>query len=218
MRNAWRQRSPGRRARSGGLPALALASTVLVGTQAASAQDAAPPGVGSVKLFDMLRATHEGGISLSRLDYRPTSGTHWQQGWEVAGSIAITNRQEPFFITGYQATALRVLDSKSYSLSILQSGALVGCRVGPVEPEAGIAISTIMVDLLHDDFSVGMFSPKASAGFGIRLGDLRIGAHAYSEYLWRWLGTDLFVRGVELSVRIRRQPPGHPLFEGASGE
>lgn len=198
--------------------ALALASPVLAGTRAASAQDTTPRGIGSVKLFDMLRATHESGISLSRFDYRPTSGTQWQRGWEFGGSIAITNRQEPFFITGYQATALRVLDSKSYSLSVLQSGALVGCRVGPVEPEAGIAVSTIMVDLLHDDFSVGMFSPKVSAGFGIRLGDVRIGAHAYSEYLWRWFGTDLYLRGVELSVRIRRQPPGHPLFQAGGGD
>jgi len=152
-------------------------------------------------------ATHEQGLRVAPFSYRPTSGEAWERGWELGGTMSVTSVQRPFFLTSFQSTTLRVLDSRSYSLSLLQSGALVGLRIGPVEPEAGIALSTINLDIFHKDFSFGMFSPRAAAGVGLRFGEVRLSVHAYSEYLWRWLGTDYYTRGVALTVRVQRPPP-----------
>jgi hypothetical protein len=98
--------------------------------------------------------------------------------------------------------SLRILDSKSYALSIVQT-VRVGLELGPVEPEVGGGFSTFTVDAFHGDFSFEMLSPRASAAVWLHFGGLRLGVEAYGEYLWRWLGdSNYLLRGLEFEVSL----------------
>jgi hypothetical protein len=111
-------------------------------------------------------------------------------------------RPRPFVIAWGSGFTLRGLDSASFALSYVQYVS-VGLSLGPVEPDVQAAFSIATIDVFHGNWSAELFSPRVSAGVWLRLGTLRVGARAFSEYLWRWLGDgDVFVRGALVSLQI----------------
>jgi hypothetical protein len=135
---------------------------------------------------------------------------HWPLGFEVGFGSRVTTRVLPLLVSWSVEPALRVLDSKSFALSILQR-VFVGLAVGPFEPEVGAGLSMLTVDVFHANFSVELASPRAELGFAVHFGRLRLGAHAYGEFLWRWLGDrDYLLRGVAIELGVepsRGSPP-----------
>jgi hypothetical protein len=121
----------------------------------------------------------------------------WTKGFELGVGARVTTVALPFLLSVSLEPYLRVLDSKSYAASMLQR-VDVGLKLGPVVPEVGGGLSTITVDVVHGHWSAQLLSPRAEAGLFLHLGTLRIGAHAYGEYLWRWWGnTSFLVRGFD---------------------
>jgi hypothetical protein len=138
------------------------------------------------------------------VDYRPigSAAARWSRGSEFGFGTRSTTLALPFRLTWTSDPTLRVLDSKSFALSIVQT-VRVGLALGPVEPEVGGGFSTLTADVFHGDFSFEMLSPRAVAGLWIHLGNLRLGVEAYGEYLWRWLGdTNYLLRGVAFELSI----------------
>jgi len=145
--------------------------------------------------------------------YRPigSADPRWPLGFEVGFGTRATTRVLPFLLSWSSEPALRVLDSKSFALSVVQR-LYAGVALGPFEPEVGGGLSLVTVDVFHANFSAEMFSPRAEAGFWLHFRSVRVGAHAYAEYLWRWFGSrDYLLRGVAIEVALessRVRPAG----------
>jgi hypothetical protein len=123
-------------------------------------------------------------------------------GLEVGVGTLTTVRPRPFVIAWGSGLTLRGLDWASFALSYVQFVS-VALTLGPIEPDVRAAFSIATLDVFHGNWSAELFSPRASAGAWLRLGRLRVGAHAFSEYLWRWLGDgDVFVRGALVSLEF----------------
>jgi hypothetical protein len=123
-------------------------------------------------------------------------------GFEGGVGTLTAVRPRPFVIAWGSGLTLRELDAKSFALSYVQYVSL-GLSLGPIEPEVRAAFSIATVDVFHGNWSAELFSPRVSTGVWLRLGKLRVGAHAFSEYLWRWLGDgDVFVRGALVSLQF----------------
>jgi hypothetical protein len=59
-------------------------------------------------------------------------------------------------------------------------------------------------------FSFGMFSPRAGVGVWLKLSHSRVGLSAFTEYFWRWVGSEsAFVHGLSLEI----QPDALPLLK-----
>jgi hypothetical protein len=123
-------------------------------------------------------------------------------GFEGGVGTVTAVRPRPFVISWGSSLTLRALDSKSFALSYAQYVS-VALSLGPIEPDVRAGLSIATIDVFHGNWSAELFSPRVSAGMWLRLGKLRVGAHAFSEYLWRWLGDgDVFVRGALLTLQI----------------
>ncbi len=141
--------------------------------------------------------------------YRPivSASPDWSFGSEVGLGARVSAHVLPFLLTYSTEPALRILDSKSYALSILQR-LHVALALGPLEPEVGGGVSTITVDVIHGTGSAELLSPRAEAGLWLHAGSFRVGAHAYGEYLWRWFGnTDYLLRGVTIDLGFEARAP-----------
>jgi hypothetical protein len=141
--------------------------------------------------------------------YRPigSASPDWSFGSEIGLGVRVTAHLLPFLLTYSTEPALRILDSKSFALSILQR-VYVALALGPLEPEVGGGFSTITVDVFHGAGSAELFSPRAEAGVWLHAGSVRVGVHAYGEYLWRWFGnTDYLLRGISIAVGFEARPP-----------
>jgi hypothetical protein len=148
------------------------------------------------------------------LEYAPvwframgSSEATWDRGSEFAvGSRSITHAL-PFLLSLSSRPSLRVLDSKSFALSMVQTVS-VALAVGPLEPEVGGGFSTITADIIHGHLSAELLSPRAAAGLWLHVGRLRLGAHAYGEVLWRWFGNDSYLlRGVAIELGMEGERP-----------
>jgi hypothetical protein len=138
------------------------------------------------------------------VDFRPIGSplVRWSQGSEFALGTRATAIVLPFRLTWTSDPTLRILDSKSFAFSIVQTVRL-GLALGPIEPEIGGGVSTFTIDDFHANFSVQMFSPRVAAAIWAHLGNLRLGVEAYSEYLWRWLGdSNYLLRGLEFELSV----------------
>jgi len=211
--------------RAGGLLAgaavLACASAV---SSVASAQGLSLPGLGGVGFqandqtqgLPSQRTMARGSVAV--FDYEHTyAGTEleggpmwWRKagsdttsgGWELSFGAVTETRVGQVFLAGILRTQSRYFDSKSFALSPIQNLAMVGIRLGPLEPESRVGFSLATLDVFHGAYSFEMFAPRVEGGFGLRFGRIRIGAHAFSEYLWRWIGSSYFEKGIAFEVRL----------------
>jgi hypothetical protein len=137
---------------------------------------------------------------------RGSANPNWPMGFEVGFGARATTRVLPFLLSWSTQPVFRALDSKSFAFSFLQQ-VFAGVALGPLEPEVGGGLSMVTVDVFHANFSAEMFSPRVEAGLWFHFRALRVGAHAYSEYLWRWLGDrDYLLRGVAIELAL--ESPG----------
>lgn len=148
-------------------------------------------------------------LHVAPFDHRATGDPdpRWQRGWEVGLGSSNTTRVLPFLLTLSSDLALRVLDSKSFALSIVQM-VTVGLALGPLEPHVGGGLSMITAEVAHAEWSVALFSPRAQAGLSLHLAGVRVGADAYDEYLGRWFGgRSYLVRGISFGVAFETSRP-----------
>jgi hypothetical protein len=138
-----------------------------------------------------------------------TNSTH--EGWELSLGAVTETRIGQVFLAGAVRLDFRAFDSQSYAVTPLQNMALVGVRLGPFEPESRVGFSLITLDAFHSQWSFEMFSPRVEGGFALRFGRLRFGAHAFSEYLWRWWGDSYFEKGIAFEIRLEATKKKSPL-------
>jgi hypothetical protein len=125
------------------------------------------------------------------------------QGWEFGYGSTSGIRQHGLFLTGITAVVFRVFDAKSFAFTLDTHSVAVGAMIGPLEPEVRAGFSFLSVDVFHGDWSVELLSPRASAGFDLRITKaFRLGAQAYTEFFWRWFGPSYRVEGVSLAIRV----------------
>jgi|SRR5579884_1360109 len=144
---------------------------------------------------------------------RPIGSTDpsWAQGSEIAVGARSITRTPPFLFSLSVRPTLRILDSRAFALSFVQTVS-VGLALGPLEPDVGGGFSMATLDAIHGQWSAELLSPRAAAGAWIHIGSFRLGAHAYGEYLWRWFGNDSWLaRGVAIELGYERAvaQPGH---------
>lgn len=85
-----------------------------------------------------------------------------------------------------------------------------GFHIGPLFPEVYVGMSVVNVDVSGGQWHFGMFSPHVGAGLAVLLGNVRVSAHVYSEYLWRWGSRDGHFEGIVLDLALDRPPRGIP--------
>jgi hypothetical protein len=126
------------------------------------------------------------------------------QGFEGSAGSSTLVRIRPFVLSSTIELTLRALDPSSYALSYMQSLA-AGLVLGPFEPDVRATLSMLTVDVLRGNWSAELFAPRIAAGAWLRIGRLGIGAHAFGEYLWRWLGNgDVIDHGVVFELSFER--------------
>ncbi|HEX3346333.1 MAG TPA: hypothetical protein VHS09_17235 [Polyangiaceae bacterium] len=159
-------------------------------------------GRGSVAVFDYEHTYAGTEVEGAPMWWRKsgTDGTHG--GWELAIGVTTETRIGHVFLAGIIRTQFRYFDRASFALSPIQNMAMVGIRLGPIEPEARVGMSLLTFDVFHGAYSFEMFSPRVEGGLGLRFGRFRLGAHGFSEYLWRWWGSSYFEKGVAFEVRL----------------
>ena len=173
----------------------------------------------SVKLFDQRRVNQSLFLGIGPLYYRragPRREGFARGTGELRLGVGMRTTWKPFYLGGVQQTILRVFDSKSAAWSILAHNFMVGLDLGPIQPEVRLGASLLTVDVFRGDYSVQMLTPRASVGFGIKLGKIKLDIQAHSEYLWRWFGPDYLIRGVSLGLRLDVPRPKSPVFSKES--
>jgi hypothetical protein len=132
---------------------------------------------------------------------RSTSPT---QGFEGSVGSSTLVRIRPFVLLATSELTLRGFDPSSYALSFMQSLS-AGLTLGLLEPDARATLSMVTVDVFRGNWSAELFSPRIAAGAWLHIGRLGLGAHAFGEYLWRWLGNgDVIAHGVVFELSIDR--------------
>jgi hypothetical protein len=166
---------------------------------------------GSVAIFDYEHTF--GGLELEGAPmwwrFAGTDPTH--AGWELSFAGTTESRLNHVFLAGMVRVMFRGFDQQSYAFTPIQNMAMVGVRLGPFEPEARIGFSLATLDAFHGQWSFEMFSPRVEGGLGFRFGRLRISAHGFSEYLWRWWGDSTFEKGVAFEIRLEGVKKKSPL-------
>jgi hypothetical protein len=135
---------------------------------------------------------------------RGDRATSLTQGFEGSVGTSTLVRVRPFVMFATTELTLRALDSSSYALSYMQSLS-AGLVLGPVEPDLRASLSMVTVDVLRGNWSAELLSPRVAAGVWLHIGRLGLGAHAFGEYLWRWLGNgDVIDRGFVFELSFER--------------
>ena len=159
-------------------------------------------GKGSVAVFDYEHTYAATELEAGPMWWRKSGAPDKGAGWELSLGVVTETRIGPVFLAGIIRSQFRWFDSSSFALSPLQNMAMVGLRLGPIEPEARLGFSLATFDVFHSAYSFEMLSPRVEGGFGLRLGRFRVSAHGFSEYLWRWWGSSYFEKGVAFEVRL----------------
>jgi hypothetical protein len=167
-------------------------------------------GRGSVAVFDYEHTYAATEAEGGPMWWRKSGSDSSSHGWELSLGVVTETRVGMVFLAGIIRTQFRYFDSSSFALSPLQNLAMVGIRLGPIEPEARVGMSLATFDVFHGAYSFEMFSPRVEGGVGLRFGRFRVSAHGFSEYLWRWWGDSYFEKGVAFEVRLEA-PKKSPL-------
>ena len=159
-------------------------------------------GKGSVAIFDMEHTYAATEVEGGPMSWRRSGKSDTGKGWELSLGVVTESRVGQVFLAGTIRTQFRWFDSSSFALSPIQNMAMVGIRIGPLEPEARVGFSLATFDVFHSAYSFEMFSPRVEGGVGLRFGRFRASAHVFSEYLWRWWGDSYFEKGIAFELRL----------------
>lgn len=179
-----------------------------------------PKGRGSIALFNTDRAHYGAEAEFGMLSVGQAGSNRPRDlergSWELALRQTIYVAHGPFFLSGTVGTLLRdiqTVDVRGMVWSTTYHSISTGLRLGLIEPEATVGFSLITLDTLRGRVGFEMLSPRVGAGVGLQLGRLRGSIGAFSEYLWRWSGPDLAVRGAAIALRLDFGRPKTPIKE-----
>jgi hypothetical protein len=181
----------------------------------------------------------EGGIPPGSIDWRPwplfdpylsprsfvvNGGPAWErfigQGYESRGfevtlgrSIETPPQPRPFLLRMESDFGLRVSSPSHWVLSLARYSYAGAILLGPIELSGRAGFTVAEVHWGSGGFGLGFLSPRVSASASVDAGPIRIGAVAFSEYAWRWIGgPNAVVRGFLLEIGFGRDPAGLPPF------
>jgi hypothetical protein len=141
-------------------------------------------------------------MAFSVLDSRLVSERSGSRGYAISGGEAMALLGGAFMAGGLQDHELRLVPDDALSLSLSRYQLEGGLRLGPFEPMVRVGFTTLHLDIGHR-FSLGLFTPRVGAGLWLKLGKVRLGASAFSEYFWRWLGDEsAFVHGLTFELQL----------------
>jgi hypothetical protein len=181
------------------------------------APDRIPPGAvvwHPWSLFDPHLAPRESVLTGGELWQRGSTGAGpTATGFELSFGRAIATRQSPFFVRLQMDYGFRVNDSQEWVLSLPRYTYAAGLVVGPLEVNARAGTAVAEVHFGSSGFGLGFFSPIVGAGVSGRIGLVRLGAVALSEYAWRWYGgPSSRVQEILLEFSFGGRPDGLPSF------
>jgi len=181
----------------------------------------------------------EGGVPAGSVDWHPwslfdpylsprsllfTGGPAWErfigQGYEHRGfevtvgrSIESPPRPRPFLVRLELEFGARVSDPSHWVLSLARYSYAGAIMVGPVELSGRAGTTVAEAHFGSSGFGLGFLSPRVSAAATLDVGAIRVGAIAFSEYAWRWIGgPSAFVQGALLELSLGRSPDGLPPY------
>jgi hypothetical protein len=141
-------------------------------------------------------------MSFSVLGSRPVDQHSDSRGYAIAGGESVALLSGVLMAGGMQDHELRFVPDDALSLALSRYQLEAGVRLGPFEPMVRVGFTTLHLDIGHG-FSLGLFTPRVGAGVWLKLGKARLGASAFSEYFWRWLGDDsAFVNGLTFELQL----------------
>jgi hypothetical protein len=153
-----------------------------------------------------------------------TGGPAWErfigQGYEHAGFEVTAGRAiedppapRPFLVRLELEFGVRVSEPSHWVLSLARYSYAGAMRLGPVELSARAGTTVAEVHFGSSGFGLGFLSPRVSAGATISLGKVRMGAIAFSEYAWRWIGgPNALVQGLLFEIAFGPIPDGLPPY------
>jgi hypothetical protein len=214
---------------------------VAVAAPAASTSPAAPAATSPGDDGPAADELPLGGIAPGTVPWRPwslfdpylsprstvlTGGPAWErfigQGYEHRGFEVTVGRSiedppspRPLLVRLEMEFGVRVSDPSHWVLSLARYSYAGALDIGPVELSARAGATVAEVHFGSSGFGLGLLSPRVSAGATVRAGPIRIGAVAFSEYAWRWIGgPNALVQGVLLEIGLGRTPDGLPSYYG----
>jgi len=158
------------------------------------------------RLFRMQQAQPSLLLGANRLCFRAPGVAAQDTGTELEFGSSLSWRYGRWGLASVDTSAFRFLGAGDYGLSVLRKYALAGVRVRPVSLQAGVLLSLLNADLIGDRFSIGALWPGAAARATVTMGPLVVAAVVRTEYWWRWLGSDRYVRSIGLTVGIVQRP------------
>jgi hypothetical protein len=175
----------------------------------APARPAAAPSYSRWALLNPFTARHSSGMTLGFVGFRRRSERRENIGYSLAFGEGLTTVRGGFLAGGRVEHELRLVPKDALSLSLGRYYWEAGPRLGRLEPMARVGFS-----MMHLDYgrrvSFGMFSPRVGIGVWLKLPQSRIGVSVFTEYFWRWVGSEsAFVHGLTLEI----QPDARPLLK-----
>jgi hypothetical protein len=167
----------------------------------------APPAARNWAVFDPRHFRHTSNMAFSVLGSRPASSRTESRGYAIAGGESMALHSGAFLAGGIQEHELRLVPDDALSLSLSRYQLEAGVRLGPLEPMARVGFTTLHIDYGHG-FSLGLFTPRVGAGLWLKVGKVRLGASAFTEYFWRWLGDESsWVHGLSFELQLETPMP-----------
>jgi hypothetical protein len=179
----------------------------------------------------------DGGIPPHSVPYRPwamfdpylaprsllfTGGPAWERfigegyghpGFEVTVARSIETQRGILLDRLELEFGVRVSNPAHWVASLARYSYAGALALGPVELSGRAGVTVAELHFGSSGFGLGFFSPRVSAGASVSAGPIRIGALAFSEYAWRWIGgPNAFVRGLLLEISLGKSPVGLPPY------
>jgi len=169
----------------------------------------AAPAYSRWALLNPFTARHSSGMTLGFVGFRRLSDRRENLGYSLAFGEGLTTVRGGFLAGGRVEHELRLVPRDALSLSLGRYYWEAGPRIGRFEPMARVGFSMMHVDY-GQRVSFGMLSPRVGIGVWLKLPQSRIGVSAFTEYFWRWVGSEsAFVHGLTLEI----QPDARPLLK-----
>jgi hypothetical protein len=179
---------------------------VLAAPAATATAPAGAPSFSRWQLLNPYTVRHSGLFSLGLVRFRPTPDTREVPGYYCAWGESVSTARGYFATGGLQEHELRFVPHDALSLGLWRYQWEAGPRLGPFEPRARVGFTLMHLDVGHG-FSFGMFSPRVGLGLWLKLGPSRLGLSAFTEYFWRWVGSEnAFVHGLSLELQVDAGP------------
>jgi hypothetical protein len=138
---------------------------------------------------------------------QPTDSNPSHDGFAAGYGHSIETRRGVLLVRGNVEHGFRFTGGNHLVVGLFQLMFGAGIAVGPVELTARAGTAVVELQMGHDGFGFGAFSPRADVGAAITVGPLRVGVRAVSEYSWRWTdGPSAFIRGVILEAAMGGVP------------